>query len=386
MSELVPSVVPLSAGLSLQVPKLMAPSGSLLDVLNYEQVDMQGQKRIDGYVRYDGSTPAAFNDFYTLDELPSGWTVEQGTLVNEDKNPVGIWLDNPDSTVIFPINYNLLPPGKWGKDEDLTVEEHYEQLLSYLTEARLRVEQLPGAVAGLHWFRDRLYAVADLPTVTILSPETPVKITDVISTQGVDAVVLDYLYTKDGLILYIDSVKSEWSNVGEEIYHNGELLGTITDKANVINPFNSASIFESRSESQVLSEDSGPYDFGWRFVHLGWSVPFSEGLSLYGGLPALNQNLGAIGAGWSTTGGNNGSPLVLTQSVNLSNGRRQVNGWKNSNTPTNYSLSPSNITTTDSSYIYADAYVSWDGASRVINVPKDNLTEQSPTATIEVDV
>ena len=39
MSDLVPSVLPLDKGLDLQTAKIIAPPGSVLDSLNYEQVD-----------------------------------------------------------------------------------------------------------------------------------------------------------------------------------------------------------------------------------------------------------------------------------------------------------------------------------------------------------
>ena len=48
MSELVPSVLVLDKGLNLQTAKFIAPPGSVFDTLNYEQVDFQGHKRIDG--------------------------------------------------------------------------------------------------------------------------------------------------------------------------------------------------------------------------------------------------------------------------------------------------------------------------------------------------
>lgn len=370
MSDLVPSVVPLSAGLSLQVPKLMAPPGSLLDVLNYEQVDMQGQKRIDGYARYDGGHISALNDFYVVNtsELEGTTTQGNGVVVNANGKPFAIVLGTDGTTThLASLNDNLMPSYQWGREVITDPEQHYELLLTYMDVLRQGTEQLPGAVAGLHWFRDRLYAVADM--VTLQSSGDPGYVPNqmIEDNEGNPTRVLDVLLVDEVYYTLINSMDaSKWDNA-------------TTGKV--------ASFFESRSEAQVLEEDEdGPYDFGWRFVHLGWSVPFEEGLSLYGGLPALNQNLGAIGAGWSSTGGNNGSPLILTQDVNITNGRAQVSGWKNSNTPSTYGLSPSNITATDDSYIYADAYVSWNGESRIITVPRDNLTEYPATATVEVDI
>lgn len=387
MSELVPSVVPLSAGLSLQVPKLMAPAGSLLDMLNYEQVDTQGQKRIDGYARYDGGALSALNDFYVIDEedLPPDEGVDGILTLNGV--PYAIVLDIVAGQVhVASLNDNLLPRHTMGRDLITDPEEHYELLLQYMENLRSRTEHLHGAIAGLHWFRDRLYAVAGVLRL-VVQMTSPIYPNDILNVGPLTSRVLNSYVLGNVSVLDIDTMDVEaWRGEGTVISRNGVPIGTVI-------PFNPedfpevASIYESRSEAQAISEDGmDDPDFGWRFVHLGWSVPYEDGLSLYGGLPALNQNLGAIGSGWSTTGGANGSPLSLTQNIITTNSRPQVNGWKNSNTPTTYGLSPSNITATDSSYIYADAYVSWDGSTKAITVSRDNLVEYSATATVEVDI
>lgn len=71
MSELIPNVLALNKGLDLQSPKLVAPPGSVLDSLNYEQVDFQGQKRIDGYTRYDGSPLSAATQILMVERILS---------------------------------------------------------------------------------------------------------------------------------------------------------------------------------------------------------------------------------------------------------------------------------------------------------------------------
>jgi len=78
MSELVPNVLALNKGLDLQSPKLVAPPGSVLDSLNYEQVDFQGQKRVDGYTRYDGSPLSAVNDIRLVVKATSEVPYPQG--------------------------------------------------------------------------------------------------------------------------------------------------------------------------------------------------------------------------------------------------------------------------------------------------------------------
>ena len=104
MSRLYPNLMVLDKGLNLQAPKILAPEGSVLDSLNYEQVDFQGQKRIDGYARYDGSVLSAFDDFVVIEDSSTwelgtdgrdlAYNVETGKLF-------GMWLDDLDGGDAF---------------------------------------------------------------------------------------------------------------------------------------------------------------------------------------------------------------------------------------------------------------------------------------------
>lgn len=330
MSELIPNILALDKGLDLQSPKLTAPPGSVLDSLNYEQVDFQGQKRIDGYTRYDGSPLSALQDVmlvqdvdtqihgdYEIAYTPGGAfavVLGQNTYYNNDYIILGVFDDT------------LLPDdGIWASESGfLTPEEHLELVNTSNVTLRSYVEELPGPISGLHWFRDRLYAVVDIENC---SPED----------------------TK-------------------------------------INTAGNASLFESRSFSQVLEEDKpGPYNFGWRFVHQGWKVLFENGTSLFGELPALNQNRQGIGIeGPTSIELNNGAASAVTQKVTINGEPVQVNGWKDSTTSTTYSLNPAAIQYEDTSYIYADAYISWDADLGVVTAATSDLEENSPINTVEL--
>src|SRR5690606_1853351 len=117
-----------------------------------------------------------------------------------------------------------------------------------------------GPVAGLHWFNDRLYAVA---SVAKIAATTNVYPNETVNGRPVLKVVNGYIYL-GGL---------ETGDVGSDM----------------------ASLFQSRTEQQALDElgDAGLY--GWEFVHQGWSVPFENGVSLYGDLAALNRNRKGVG-------------------------------------------------------------------------------------------
>ena len=172
MSELIPNILALDKGLDLQSPKLTAPPGSVLDSLNYEQVDFQGQKRIDGYTRYDGSPLSAVKDVYLVHGLSS---IDYGIYrlaVNYNGVPYGVVTDvytNPpfnNAIAVFDEaalteEYN----GVWASalsDYANDPAEHQALVNEVNRYLRNRVEDLTGPISGLHWFRDRLYAVVDI--------------------------------------------------------------------------------------------------------------------------------------------------------------------------------------------------------------------------------
>ena len=333
MSRLNPSLLVLDKGLDLQTAKIVAPEGSVFDSLNYEQVDFQGQKRIDGYARYDGSPLSAIDDFYLVENATLVEHPPYAIAFNSD-SLYGVWVgevtvDSVLYDAIAVIDYTQLPDGMWGSESAMEVSDHYESLLLFNRYLRDRVEALPGPISGLHWFRDRLYAVVDIEDYTPVDGR--------IDTAG------------------------------------------------------NASLFESRTVQQVLDEDApGPYDFGWKFVHQGWLVNFENGRALYGGLSAKNQNRENVGTqGPTPTDGVNGSPLILTQRVAITNGTAQVNGWKSSDTPTTYVLDPTDVQSTDSQYAYADAFVQWNGTTGTVTAPGSDgvgLVEYPANNTVEVDV
>lgn len=391
MSRLHPSLLALDKGLNLQTAKILAPEGSVLDSLNYEQVDFQGQKRIDGYTRYDGSVLASFDDFVVVPN--TDWQSGDGNFLgyNLDGELFGRALAAFDvsSTSFAVINENTLPDSYVaGIDAVANVQQHYDLVLSYQDIIRSTVENLPGAVIGLHWFRDRLYAVADLIAIELEGDVAALPNDTFIYNPGdidVPGVILDVFDFLDNTIILVASPVD-----GTDIITIPRLStnATIVSRRAGI----AASFFESRTEQQVLEEDgpSGPYDFGWRFKHLGWEVPFIEGSSLFGSLTALNLNRQGVGVeGPTSISGDNGKPLVLTQKVSITNLPTQVNGWKTSTSPTVYNLEAEALDEVDDYTIYADAYFSWDGVTGVISSPGitgDELTEYPANNTVVVDV
>lgn len=172
---------------------------------------------------------------------------------------------------------------------------------------------------------------------------------------------------------------------GEMLYDElGNVVAVLGSR--ISDPY--ATFYESRSEQQTLTEDgpSGPYDFGWRAKHLGWLVNFEDGKVLFGSLAAVNQNRQNVGIeGPTSITGTDGSPSALYQNVNVTNRPAQVNGWKSYDSPTAYVLDPADIQQIDSTFIYADAFVSWTADSSTVTAPgsdMNGLVEYSPTNSI----
>lgn len=399
VSNLQPAVTLLDKGLDLQSPKIIAPAGSVLDSLNYEQVDFQGQKRIDGYARYDGSLIPAFDDYVVVRVLgiTNHPSLEESNVVYVDGEIWGMLLNQTSDQElhIAVINHKLEPKAGStitvdGQSSPLTgyiggsmsgilPDLHYENLLSYMELVRSRVQELPGPIAGLHWFRDRLYAVAGMLTIT-LTGGGQLLTGDSVIINGVSLPVLSGV---DGKIVVGGTIATDIS-VGESVQGPNGYVGDIAD----IVYSEDASFFESRSEQQAILEDGPEGKWGWKFVHLGWRVEFKNGLSPYGDLAALNQNRTGVGIqGPTSIADDSGRPLTLIQKVAISGAPTQVNGWKSSSSRTSYSINATDVRTQDSTYVYADAYISWtgDGGVTATGLDMQNLIENSATNTVTLD-
>lgn len=400
MSNLIPSALTLDKGLDLQTPKPMAEAGSLIDVLNYEQVDFQGQKRIDGYTRYDGTLTGTLDNYVVLTTVSAN-TIQAGDILLAENKVYGVAVGKDSSYVyVGVINFTLavgegttldvmrdgasfgqitILTASTGKDVD-TTSVHYDKLLQFNEALRDKTEALPGPIAGLHWFRDRLYAVSSMyitnrPAGSSLYINSTVRIG---SPTGPAGQVVD----DNGSTLLIGATTE--MNVGDVIYITNP-SGTTSLTLSLVEQSDRASFYMSRTEEQTLQEDSpGNYDFGWKFRHLGWVVNFINGNVPYGELTSKNQNRGTSTIqGPTSVSGTSGSPLALNQKISITNGQPQVNGWKSNQSPNEYTLIPGNVSAADATYIYADAFVSWD--INGIQAPGSDgfsLQEYSPQAAI----
>lgn len=414
MSNLKPSMVGLDQGLNLQTAKIVAPAGSVLDTLNYEQVDFQGQKRIDGFYRYDGSVGAGLYEFYVL-TVTGGTPYAVGDILATTDGIFGKVLSEAAGVIHFAVLnllnlpeatslvYSVTPAGNTnervtislvlGKDSGLTDDEHYTLLLEYNNIIRGMAEELPGPVAGLHWFRDRLLAVASVTFVSLDGTTPQIYPEDVLVSTAGTARVLDSFILADTRAVFLDAMNpDDWTVEGLAVTRDAVSVGAVANGYQTLPVgWEIASFFESRTEQQVIDEDAeeASFDFGWRFIPLGWKVNFENGLTLYGSLPSLNQNVEGIGVqGPTSIAGNNGRPLLVSQKVSITNGPTQVNGWKSTTSRDSYVIDEQDLIDIDTDYLYADAYITWtqNGTTVLPGYSVGNLEEYPATNTVEVEI
>lgn len=222
--------VQLNKGLDLVTPPLLAAEGALIDCLNYELTDVAGYRRIDGYERYDGYPNGDINEYFritiTADNPAEQSLITAGSVIQRYGN--GVTLDI-GAIVGTPIGTNLYDFVTYGslKNFDIPTNNLYQwedgSNISLEAGGRLQLEQLsvignevqvvttsgtvvqvtlgtdlvdgrdtvdtmqflenirvysavlrtlvtraPGAIAGLHWFEDRLLAAVDATRVTVV--------------------------------------------------------------------------------------------------------------------------------------------------------------------------------------------------------------------------
>lgn len=184
MSNLIPKIIPLVAGLDLSSPKILAEPGSLLDCLNYEITDIAGYKRIDGFQRYDGNVslkdipnPKVYTAAVTgTGTIGAGITNE--AFEDEFGNIIGFVFSavpisgGPNATITY-ISFvggialsGFMSTTAWSftsvpvaHTEALYTQSEMIALENYLLGL---VESLPYTPVGLHWYDNHLYAVVPL--------------------------------------------------------------------------------------------------------------------------------------------------------------------------------------------------------------------------------
>lgn len=226
--------VQLNKGLDLVTPPLLAAEGALIDCLNYELTDVAGYRRIDGYERYDGYPNGDINEYFritiTADNPAQQPLIIPGSIIQRFGDDVsldiGVVVGGAFPTNLYDFvtygsisNFDIPPDTlyQWEDGSNILLEAGgrllLEQLatigndvrvitpsgvtvlvtlgtdvisgrdavdtLQFLANIRLYsavlrtlVTRAPGAIAGLHWFEDRLLAAIDALRITAVIPGT----------------------------------------------------------------------------------------------------------------------------------------------------------------------------------------------------------------------
>jgi hypothetical protein len=150
------------------------------------------------------------------------------------------------------VDGNVVTAVSTGVDAAANADVHYDNLLAFTEALRNRIEELPGPIAGLHWFRDRLYAVASTTAVS-LSGTTPIIYpNDVLTLAGTDYNVLDSFVLDNTRLVFLDALNpADWQVEGAAVTRGVDSVGTVANGFEDLTT-EIATFFESRSEAQVL--------------------------------------------------------------------------------------------------------------------------------------
>lgn len=383
-SELKPTVIPLTKGLDLTSPKLVAEQGSLVDNINYELVDFSGYKRIDGYERYDGRASPSITQYYRISTTDSVASYVLGDVLVADKTvfysteviaPTFLDLDGLGSYLVdengdyivttagsgsststgpfgvvlgtgnsgstnyiyfaalnrryFPSNgatvyrvdlssgsnVNSITATTIQVDHDFdTPEDVYTNLLSYQESLRGLISELPGTPIGLHWFRDRLYAVSGLAKLKLVSVDSgtgnpttgdqgaatmPALGETITSDGGKTVTVLSATdlgfepagFTDVNVVELLVAGISSTALIGETFSDIGWGGPTVVGKVETISSDSTrAGLWVCKSIEQTILEDTPALEFGWKEINLGWYFRFDNGNVPAGYFDKLERN------------------------------------------------------------------------------------------------
>lgn len=214
----------LKGGLDLSTNKVAVDPGTLQDCLNYEVADVDGYSRISGFERFDGQFRMADMRYLRLRGALTSGTFKPGDQVMVGASPAYVTAGNTgDTWALYAIMHsreswplslpavvtNLarpgaaqatacdLLPGAVGKQSVVNVARK-----ALVDAARPLVGLVPGnpstPVAGVFWFKDRLYAIRDYPLIWFESATSfPFQIGGTVTLPGGVYTIIDIHYTSE---------------------------------------------------------------------------------------------------------------------------------------------------------------------------------------------
>ena len=329
----------LNQGLDLTTSNLQVDKGALRDCLNFEVVDRLGYQTLSGFERYDGQLIANQEYFVTFEFEYNGGGPEpvlpiatkQLVEVSGANSFFGIVADvtwdnvlNKGVVVLAMIDksvrvltgmilrYQPLVSPIFVEIEALTdatrvtapdAAQQFALYQQYNDELRDRIKPLDSSPIGLHWYRDKIYAICDNSILKIVNGEVePEPNQLIVQNPGSPAGFV-------GRVLAVQTLSGDWS------------LGTATALVSVlplenystiptINPPPTTGSFyypnflflpptngTKLGDASTLATDDAPFTAGlfressdgWEPIDSGWAVPYENGFSFADTLRAVER-------------------------------------------------------------------------------------------------
>lgn len=325
----------LNGGLDLVSPKISVSKGSLIDGYNREIIDRIGYKRIDGFEPFDGRVNPAQTEYYFIEASSFSGTLSSsfpaGTLliveddtstifgvvvatsavvspasykifyarINEDAEPTSGQVVNAYGTTTPDFTVNASGVQVCSEDLGENARQIVDRFNTYNTTLRSRITDLDDTPIGLHWFRDRLYAVVDDASVyftqtggtatiypnSLLSKDagaSTARVLDIQLTSGTWAAG-----TASG-IMQIEVLTGTWGTSGAVTVTNPSLATTFSLRSGTASdPLPQyASLWRTKSEQQAIDEGGSA---GWSRIDLGYEIEYEDGLSDTGGFTVVSR-------------------------------------------------------------------------------------------------
>jgi hypothetical protein len=414
----------LNSGLDLTSSSLQVEKGALRDCLNIEVVDRLGYQVIGGFDRYDGSLGPDQVEFWAFpisglgspspgeviadtgvspqtkfgvcvevrDVAGTDWVIyarfDADAVVQSGTSlvPVVDGLTLPFSSTATAVRYTesaALPSG----DDAQDIFEDYQTWNAVL---RSRVSTLPSQPIGLHWYRDRLYAVVDELQLGFNSGgTTEITPNSIIANQA------GTFYAK---VLKVNLVSGTWAGgdaagtmlVEPVEFFNGiqniftitpptsgdfdlvDAVRTISVTPNVLqsNAFTARALTatDPAPEYAGLWRTSPEPDPGWEYIESGWKVNYEDGIDQFGELTRITRSVDnnfQYQSDDSDTTGLNGQAVSFFNGFSFPGEISSVRpteirarpGWRDTNDLTTFATTDEALETVDSRFLQAD--LSW---------------------------
>jgi len=433
--QLEPDSIPLYGGLDFTTNKLQVDKGSLLDCLNYEVVDKLGYQEVSGFVRFDGRiSPDQLEFFYFKYALPGTGPVA-GFQFSVGGEIIGVCVDtftvdsganqlvvyarvSADSSVatgnvIVPIiSATTTYPGVTAITNSAPYSEYtanlstqdaeglYDRLATLNDELKDRITDLHSTPIGLHWYRDKLYAVVNEVQLAFESGGTTeitpnmvmwdsnayaarilhVEVTsgawgtgDASGTMLIEPLDFTYFGTEQNSGNYPPPDSGTIKIWDNEVDQNVLIADALT--ARELSSSDSqpqyATLWRSKSETNLSTKES-VIGYGWERISPGWEVDFIDGFSDTGSFRKIERSISnnfTYDTGNTSTlpdGFQHGaviSNLVPSTVGSFSSAAGLISegytGWRDSTSgasPKAFVSDTTSIATNDTDYIFGDVW------------------------------